>query len=69
MKKNFQKTLILVFEVIVQPPKHTIEIGFFFHVLAHCDIVPYNECRTEDVQQIKDKEARFVRDLAKNQNF
>ena len=33
----FQKTLILVFEVIVQAPKHTFEIGiFFFHVLAHC---------------------------------
>ena len=26
---KFQKTLILVFEVIVQPPKHTFEIGFF----------------------------------------
>ena len=25
----FKKTLILVFEVIVQPPKHTYEIGFF----------------------------------------
>ena len=35
--KNFlQKTLILAFEVIVQPPKHTFEIGFFFRVLAHC---------------------------------
>ena len=26
--------LILTFEVIVQPPKHTFEIGFF--LLAHC---------------------------------
>ena len=26
--------LILVFEVIIQPPKHTIEIGIFFRVLA-----------------------------------
>ena len=30
VNKKFQKTLILVFEVIVQPPKHTFEIGFFF---------------------------------------
>ena len=30
-KKNKKKTLILVFEVIVQPPnKHTFEIGIFF---------------------------------------
>ena len=35
--KKISKTLILVFEVIVQPPKHTIEIGFFFRVLAHCE--------------------------------
>ena len=35
--KKFQKTLILVFKVIVQPPKHTFEIGIFFHLLAHCD--------------------------------
>ena len=28
-EKNFQKTLILVFYVILQPPKHTFEIGFF----------------------------------------
>ena len=27
----FFKTLILAFEVIVQPPKHTFEIGFFPH--------------------------------------
>ena len=31
VKKFFQKTLILVFEVIVQPPpKHPFEIGIFF---------------------------------------
>ena len=29
VKKKNSKTLILVFEVIMQPPKHTIEIGFF----------------------------------------
>ena len=29
MKKKFQKTLILALEVIVQPPKHTFETGFF----------------------------------------
>ena len=28
-EEKFQKTLILVFEVIVQPPKHTFEIGIF----------------------------------------
>ena len=32
MKKNFQKMLILVFEVIMQPHKHRFEIGIF---LAH----------------------------------
>ncbi len=26
-EEKFQKLLILVFEVIVQPPKHTFEIG------------------------------------------
>ena len=30
VKKKFQKPLILVFEVIVQPPKHTFENGIFF---------------------------------------
>ena len=35
VKKKIQKTLILVFEVIVQPPKNTFKIGFFS--LAHCD--------------------------------
>ena len=29
VKKIFQKPLILVFEVIVQPPKHTFENGIF----------------------------------------
>ena len=29
VKKKFQKMLILVFDLIVQPPKHTFEIGFF----------------------------------------
>ena len=29
VKNFFQKKLILVFEVIVQPPKHTFEIGIF----------------------------------------
>ena len=29
VKKNFQKTLILVFEIITQPPKHTFEIRIF----------------------------------------
>ena len=38
--KFFQKMLILIFEVIMQPPKHTFEIGFFFRILAHCEI-PY----------------------------
>ena len=38
VKKKFQKTLILVFEVIMQrqTPKHTFEIGIFFRILAHC---------------------------------
>ena len=36
VKEKFQKTLILViFEVIVQPPKNTFEIEDFFRVLAH----------------------------------
>ena len=40
MKKIFQKTLILVFEVIMQPPKHTFEIEIFFvHFLAHCALL------------------------------
>ena len=30
VKKKFQKTLILVFEVTVQPPKHIFEIIFLF---------------------------------------
>jgi hypothetical protein len=30
VKRKYQKMLILVFEVIVQPPKRTSEIGFFF---------------------------------------
>ena len=30
VSKNFKKTLMLAFEVIVQPPKHTFEIGIFF---------------------------------------
>ena len=34
MKKKFQITLILVFEVIVQPPENTFEIGIFFRGLA-----------------------------------
>ena len=29
VKKKFQKTLTLAFEVIVQPPKHKFEIGIF----------------------------------------
>ena len=29
LKKLFQKMFHLVFEVIVQPPKHTYEMGFF----------------------------------------
>ena len=34
---KLQKTFILVFEVIVQPPKHTFEIGIFFpHFSSHC---------------------------------
>ena len=32
----FEKTLILAFEVIEQPPKHTFEIEFFCRVLSHC---------------------------------
>ena len=36
MKKKFQQMLILVFEVIMQPPKQTFEIGIFFRLLAHC---------------------------------
>ena len=35
-RKNFQITLILGFVVIVQPPKHAFEIGFFFRILAYC---------------------------------
>ena len=31
--------LILVFEVIVEPPKHTFEIEFFFVFLVHCAII------------------------------
>ena len=34
--KKFQKPLTLVFEVILQPPKHTFENGYFFCILAHC---------------------------------
>ena len=41
--KKFQKTLILVFEVIVRPPKHTFEIGFFSRFIAH--IVQLNDGR------------------------
>ena len=39
VKKKFQKMLILVFEVILQQPKYTFQIGFgnFFRVLAHCE--------------------------------
>ena len=31
-----KKSLILVFEVIIQSPKHIFEIGIFFRILAHC---------------------------------
>ena len=37
MKKIFQKTLILVFEVILQPPKYTFEIGFFSRFSSLCE--------------------------------
>ena len=37
-KEKIQKMLILVFGVIMQPPKYTFEIGIFFRVLAHCDL-------------------------------
>ena len=40
MNNNFQKTLILVFEEVVQP--HTFEIGIFFQVLAHYGKREYN---------------------------
>ena len=33
--KKFQKTWILVFEVIVQPPKHTFKIGIFFLIIVN----------------------------------
>ena len=38
VKKEYQKTLILVFEVIEQPPTQTTHIWNwnFFRVLAHC---------------------------------
>ena len=29
-EEKIQELLILAFEVIVQPPKHTLEIGIFF---------------------------------------
>ena len=32
----FSKMLILVFEVIVQPPDHTFQITFFLPLLGHC---------------------------------
>ena len=31
--------MILVFVVIVRPPKHTFEIRIFFRVWAHCELV------------------------------
>ena len=34
--KKFQKTLILAFEIIVQPPENTFEITIFPPLLAHC---------------------------------
>ena len=39
----FQKMLILAFEVIMQPPKHTFEITTFCLVLAHCGTVDREE--------------------------
>ena len=41
VKKKFQGTLILVFEVFMQQPKHIFEIRFFFRALAHCDTYFY----------------------------
>ena len=41
-EENLSKKVDLVFEVIIQPPKHTFEIGFFFHVLAHCAVALYD---------------------------
>ena len=40
VKKKLSKTLLLVLEVIVQPPKHTFEIGFFscFSALGYVKI-------------------------------
>ena len=37
VKNFFPKTLILVFEVIMQPRKHTFDIGFFCD-LAHREV-------------------------------
>ena len=37
VKKKFQKTVILVFEEIVQQPKVSCQNRFFPRVLAHCD--------------------------------
>ena len=37
VKKKFQKTLILVFEEIVQQPKVSCQNRIFPRVLAHCD--------------------------------
>ena len=41
VKKKFPKTSILLCEVIMEPPKHIFESGFFFHVLARCEMVPF----------------------------
>ena len=42
-EENFSKALILAFEVIVQLPKHTFEIGFFPHYSSssfiHCALL------------------------------
>ena len=38
VKKILKHVDFTLFEVIMQPPKHTFEIGFFFHILAHCGV-------------------------------
>ena len=38
VKKKFQKTFILAFDVIVQPPKHTFEIALFPRFSSLCKL-------------------------------
>ena len=57
----FQKTLILAFEVIMPPPKHThLKWEFFFRVLAHCATLK----KVQAKKLVSSKRSIFLHEIA-----